>query len=198
MPITPPNLTEIPDEFLLERARHGDERAFLVLFGRHRDVIFRLAYRLTDAEAAEDITQECCLGLLTSSSRFDPSRGSLRTYLYAVVRNLARKRYWMHHSDVELDDAAVEPAVADEPEPVRLLLHREVSLIVQEAVASLPLPQREAFVLFQYEELRLEEIATILDIEVGTVKSRLHRARVRLRKTLTPYFTRSNSDVPSR
>ncbi len=60
--------------------------------------------------------------------------------------------------------------------------------MIQQAISTLPLSQREALILFQYEELPLEEIAAILDIDIGAVKSRLHRARARLRRILTPYF----------
>jgi RNA polymerase sigma-70 factor, ECF subfamily len=62
--------------------------------------------------------------------------------------------------------------------------------VIQQAISTLPLPQREALILFQYEELSLEEVAAILSIEIGAVKSRLHRARARLKRILTPYFER--------
>ena len=74
-----------------------------------------------------------------------------------------------------------------------MFLAQEKSQMIQQAISSLPLQQREALILFQYEELPLEEIAAILDIEVGAVKSRLHRARMRLRRILTPYFQGSNT-----
>ena len=175
---------EQTDDALLELARRGSERAFMVLFGRHRDVVFRLAWRLTNSEsAAEDIAQECFLGLLNRPGLFDPGKGTLRTYLYAAVRNLARRHYWLHEGESDLDDDA-----AEEPTAVQFLLEKEMSELVCEAVAALPPPQREALILFQYEELPLEQIASILGIDAGAVKSRLHRARERLRKALSPHF----------
>jgi RNA polymerase sigma-70 factor (ECF subfamily) len=191
------SMPEDTDEHLLYRARQGNEHCFLVLFERHRDIVFRLAYRLTNEHAAEDITQDCFLGLLGGASHFDPAKGSLRTYLYGTVRNLARKHYWLHQGDVELDDGRDDPLFAAEPVAVRLLLQRETSEHIRQAVAALPLAQREALVLFQYEDLSLDEIANILAVDVGTVKSRLHRARKRLRKTLTPYFERSIIHEPT-
>jgi RNA polymerase sigma-70 factor (ECF subfamily) len=185
------SMPEDTDEHLLYQARQGNEDCFLVLFERHRDIVFRLAYRLTDEHAAEDITQDCFLGLLGQANHFDPAKGSLRTYLYGAVRNLARKHYWLRHGDVELDDVSDDPLFAAEPVAARLLLQQETSELIRQAVAALPLAQREALVLFQYEELSLDEVANILAVDVGTVKSRLHRARERLRKTLTPYFERS-------
>jgi RNA polymerase sigma-70 factor (ECF subfamily) len=191
-------MPEDTDEHLLHRARQGDERSFLLLFERYRDVVFRLAYRLTNDHAAEDITQDCFLSLLSGVGRFDPTKGSLRTYLYAAVRNLARKHYWLHQGDVELDDSSDAPLFAAEPVAALLLLQQETSELIRQAVVALPLAQREAFVLFQYEELSLDEIASILAVDVGTVKSRLHRARKRLRKILIPYFERSIIHEPSR
>jgi RNA polymerase sigma-70 factor, ECF subfamily len=185
------SMPEDTDEHLLCHARQGNEDCFLVLFERYRDMVFRFAYRLTDEHAAEDITQDCFVALVGGANHFDPAKGSLRTYLYGAVRNLARKHYWLHQGDVELDDVSEDSLFAAEPVAVRLLLQQETSELIRQAVAALPLAQREALVLFQYEELSLDEIATILAIDVGTVKSRLYRARQRLRTTLTPYFERS-------
>jgi RNA polymerase sigma-70 factor (ECF subfamily) len=184
------------DEALLKLARQGDEIAFMILFDRHRDVIFRLAARLANSEtAAEDITQDCFLTLLNSRNGFDPVKGPLRTYLYAVVRNLARKHYWLHQSEVDLDEDA-QPEVT--PAAARMVLSQETSRLVQEAISALPAPQREALILFQYEELPLDQIACILGIEIGAVKSRLRRARERLRSTLSLTFQGSVTNEPVR
>lgn len=182
-------MPEPTDEALLALAGET-ETAFLLLFERHREVIFRVALRLTNSfAAAEDITQECFLGLLDTPRRFDPAKGPLRTYLYGAVRNLARKHHGLLDGDVELEDAEID----DGAELPRVFLQQEQSQVIQQAISDLPLPQREALVLFQYEELALEEIAAILGIEVGAVKSRLHRARARLKRILTPYFQGSNA-----
>src|SRR5229473_1417917 len=130
-------MPEDADEHLLQRAQQGDERCFLLLFERHRDVVFRLAYRLTNDQAAEDITQDCFLSLLSSVGRFDPLKGSLRTYFYAAMRNLARKYYWLHQGDVELDDWSDDPPFAAEPVAARLLLQQETSELIRQAVAAL-------------------------------------------------------------
>jgi RNA polymerase sigma factor (sigma-70 family) len=169
----------------------------LVLFERYGDMVFRLAYRLTDEHVAQDIAQDCFLALVGGANHFDSAKGSLRTYLYGAVRNLARKHYWLHQGDVELDDLSEDSLFAVEPVAVRLILQQEASELIRQAVAALPLAQREALVLFQYEELSLDEIAAILAIDVGTVKSRLHRARQRLRATLTPYFERNITHEPT-
>jgi RNA polymerase sigma-70 factor, ECF subfamily len=187
-------MPEQTDETLLVLARRN-ETAFLLLFERHQAAIFRVACRLTNSvDAAEDITQECFLSLLSGPQRFDPTKGSLRTYLYAAARNLARKYYWLRNAELDLDYCLDDAGTDEAHEPASLLLQEELSQLVQRAIFSLPLPQREALILFQYEELPLEEIATVLGIEVGAVKSRLHRARSRLKRILTPYSSKERVD----
>ena len=83
------------DERLLKRASRGDEAAFLLLYERHRDAVYRFAYRMLGRAAlAEDVTHDCFLSLIKQPARFDPSRAvRLRTYLYAAARNLAMKHF---------------------------------------------------------------------------------------------------------
>lgn len=177
-------MPEPTDEALLDLAGRS-ETAFLLLFERHREVVFRVACRLTNSvAAAEDITQECFLGLLDAPERFDIAKGSLRTYLYGAVRNHARKYHGFRDGEVDLEDMEI----GDPVELSQAFLEQEQSEVIRRAISSLPLPQREALILFQYEELPLEEVAAILRIEVGAVKSRLHRARARLKRILAPYF----------
>jgi RNA polymerase sigma-70 factor (ECF subfamily) len=181
-------MQEQTDGVLLTLAAR-DETAFMLLFERHREVVFRVAYRLTNSTAAaEDITQECFLSLLNAAGRYDPAKGSLRTYLYGAVRNLARKYHGLREGETDLEDTEI-----DEAEPATIFLQQEQSQLIRQAISALPLPQREALILFQYEELPLEEIAAVLAIDIGAVKSRLHRARARLKRILTPYFEGSNA-----
>jgi RNA polymerase sigma factor (sigma-70 family) len=113
----------------------------MLLFDRHREVIFRVAYRLTNsAAAAEDITQECFLGLLDAPGRFDPGKGSLRTYLYGAARNHARRYYGLRDGDVDLEDTEVDEAA----EVSQMFLQQEQSQVIRQAISTLPLQQREA------------------------------------------------------
>jgi len=177
------------DERLLKSAGRGDEAAFRVLYQRHRDAVFRFAYRFTGSiAAAEDVTHDCFLSLLKSPERFDPSRAQLRTYLYAAARNLSFKHLRPTSAEVTLEELTVEPSGPETEQPLRQLLKEELSAEVQKAVASLPPLQREALVLFEYEELSLAEIALVTGTETGVVKSRLHRARGKLRQLLAPYL----------
>lgn len=180
------------DERLLKDASRGDEAAFLVLYQRHRDAVFRFAYRLTGSTvAAEDVTHDCFLSLIRAPTRFDPSRAELRTYLFAAARNLSFKHLRPRDEQLALDELTFEPCGPEAEQPLRQLLKEELSAEVQKAVASLPQLQREALVLFEYEELSLAEIALVTGTETGVVKSRLHRARTKLRLLLAPYLQES-------
>jgi RNA polymerase sigma-70 factor (ECF subfamily) len=166
---------------LLEAARQGDESSFLALYRRYRTPLFRFAWRLTGSVAtAEDVLQECFLALI-EGARFDMDRGSLRAYLFGMARNLALKRIRL----AERESEELEDAVAD-LDPLEDLLSAERSGVVARAVLALPPFQREALILFEYEELSLEEIAQVGGIEAGAVKARLHRARETLRRQLAP------------
>lgn len=155
------------------------DEEFRAAFDQHKDAIYRFAWRMTGNDAADDIAQDVFLVLWRQPDRFDPARGSLRAYLLGVARNLTRKRWRDAHRWEELDE---ERFVAQPVDVER----RETAQIVAEAIRALPPLQREALVLAEYEQLSLEDIARIADAEVGTVKSRLHRARENLRRMLAP------------
>lgn len=179
------------DFILLAQAKRGDEAAFRVLYERHRLAVYRFALRLLGEQgAAEDVTHDCFLSLIKQPGRFDVERGSaLRTYLYGVVRNLAMKRFRQHNSETALEDLTDEPRARNrESEPLNRMLDEELSSLVQAAVGRLPPLQREALVLFEFEEASLAEIAEIVGADVGAVKARLWRARQTLRALLAPYL----------
>ena len=177
------------DELLLQRAESGDQAAFVDLYERHRNAVFGFAYRLLGSvEVAEDVTHDCFLSLIKRPGDFDPSRGGLRTYLYAAARNLSLKFFRSSGREGSLEELASEPFLPIREQPLHRLLDEELSEKVKEAVMSLPPLQREALVLFEYEGLALSEIAAVVGSDVGAVKARLHRARERLRTTLLPYL----------
>lgn len=177
------------DERLLEEAAQGKTTAFQVLYERYRDPIFRFAYRmLGSVEAAEDVVHDCFLGLIKEPGRFDSGKASLRTYLYAAARNQAAKRYQAFGRESAIDDLTSEPRMGDHHEPMRKVLDDELAGEVQRAIASLPPLQREALVLFEYEDLSLAEVGAIVGADANTVKARLFRAREKLRARLDRYF----------
>jgi RNA polymerase sigma-70 factor (ECF subfamily) len=185
------------DEKLLHRASRGDETAFLALYERHRETVFRFAYRMLGSAAlAEEVTHDCFLSLMRRPEGFDASRAALRTYLYAAVRNLAAKHFRRHGGETPVDELDDEPPAAEREGPLRRLLDEELSEEVRRAVAALPPLQREVVVLVEYEDLTLAEVAEVVGADANAVKSRLHRARQRLRRTLAPYL-KSADDVRS-
>ncbi|HEY9401972.1 MAG TPA: sigma-70 family RNA polymerase sigma factor [Pyrinomonadaceae bacterium] len=180
------------DESLLARARAGDEDAFLSIYTRHRAGLYRFACRLLgDATAAEDVTHDCFLSLLKHPERFDATRGAtLKTYLFAAVRNLSLKQFRRAAHETLLDEAAHEQSAPAAEQPLSRMLEAELSAAVRLAVESLPALQREVLILFEFENLSLQEIAVVVEAEVNTVKSRLARARAGVRRALAPQLER--------
>ena len=150
-------------------------------FDEHHQAVYSFACRLTGRpDVAEDITQECFLAFVRAPERYDPSRGNVKVYLFSIARNLALKQYRDYRAEQPVEDA--EDLLTFDPRG-----SLDVSAAVAAAVASLPQLQQEALILFEYEGVTLEEIAQIVCADVGTVKSRLHRARERLRRILKMY-----------
>jgi RNA polymerase sigma-70 factor, ECF subfamily len=171
------------DEDLLRATGDGDEEAFLEIYRRHRDRVFRFAYRMTgSADAARDVTHACFTSLLESPARYDARRAGLGTYLCTAARNQSLRRasrQWR-----ERGGAAVDTWTAPGPSPLESVLRAEKARLVSQALARLAPLHREVLILAEYEELGLAEIARIVGAEVGAVKVRLHRARRRLRRAL--------------
>lgn len=180
---------EATDERLLERTRCGDSAAFQQIYERHRETTFRFAcLMLGSSEHAEDVTHDCFLSLIRNPGRFDASKASLRTYLYAAARNLVSKRLRHAGKESPSNESTTQESPLCSDQPLLNLLDRELAEKVREALAQLPQPQREAIVLFEYEDQSLADIAAITGTEIGTVKWRLHQARGKLRHELAPYL----------
>jgi RNA polymerase sigma-70 factor (ECF subfamily) len=168
---------------LFQAARRGRETAFLQLFDEHHLPLFRFAYRLTGSVPdAEDVVQECFLELLRPGCSYDAGRTSLRTYLFGVVRNQVLKR---RRKNALAGENGWDPRAAGSPESH--VLHTELEGVVARAVMELPDTQREVLILAHYEQMALAEIARVMDLDVGAVKSRLQRARAQLKETLAAY-----------
>ena len=181
------------DELLLAKAGAGDPAAFMELYERHRDPVFRFAYRLSGSvEGAEDITHDCFLSLIKKPANFQPGRASLRTYLMSAARNLWLKQLRTSTREFAVDELDQDRLVSFDREPLDRVLDDELSRKVQQAVANLPPLQKEALVLFEYEGMALSEIAAMIGTDVGAIKSRIHRARERLRSVLGPYLERNS------
>lgn len=167
------------DEDLFRQLVLGDEEAFTVLYRRWQGPIFRFGLRMSGSPAvAEDVTQEVFMALVTGGGRYDPERGSLPSYLFGVARNQVRRRFEKERPYVAMPEGDKEPVVTEDL--VEDLARSERVGRVREAVLALPPHYREVVVLFDLQLLSYQETADALGCAVGTVRSRLHRARALL------------------
>ena len=175
------------DEDLLGAARGGDEAAFTALYRRRQGAVYRFALHMSGHVAiSEDVTQEVFLALLEGGGRFDPSRGSLLSFLFGIARNLVLRR--VEKKPIEdADEVATDEDVLDD------LTRRETIEAVRSAVLSLPTQYREAVVLCDLENASYEDAAAALACPVGTVRSRLSRGRAMLAQKLAAKSVRSMS-----
>src|SRR5262245_52691666 len=179
------------DETLLRRTIAGDEEAFTALYRRLRGPIYRFARQMSGSSSvAEDVTQDVFLILLRKAELYDPQRGALSTYLLQVTRNEILRRldrdrsYVALAADAQEEDAPTDESLIVTSNPLGALMRTEEIESVRQAVLALPLHYREVVVLCELEELNYTEAAGLLGCAVGTVRSRLHRARALLKQRL--------------
>lgn len=189
------NSTPEPDENLVVALRSGKEEAFVALYGRRRGAIYRFSLHMTgSAPLAEDITQEVFLTLIRDRCGYDPQRGTLAGYLFGiarklVLRHLSRNRAW----GAEAEDRKALANLGACADPMVDLMRQEGIEELRRAVLALPKRYREVVVLCDLEEVDYLEAARLLDCPIGTVRSRLHRARALLLEKL-----RHRIEPPSR
>ena len=168
----------------------GDEEALVVLYRRRQGGIFRFAYQMSGSAAlAEDVTQEVFLFLMRDGRLFDPTRGALNSFLLGVTRNYVLRRLRGEQLLTSLSDESdtdVMDEQMDESSPLDDLTRAESIESVRKAVLSLPERYREVVVLCELQEMSYGEAAEVLNCAIGTVRSRLHRARAMLLNKLRP------------
>lgn len=174
-----------------------DERAFNALVARFQDRVYNLIRRLLgNPEEARDVTQEVFVSVF---EKVDSYRGdaSIATWIYRIATNHAKNRikYLSRRKDRQresLESLAVPPTssrlAAEVPRPDQALLRERVSRLVDAALGELDEEQRIVLVLRDVEGQSYEDIAEITGLQLGTVKSRLHRGRQRLKEALAPYI----------
>jgi RNA polymerase sigma-70 factor, ECF subfamily len=177
---------------LIQRCAAGEESAYAELLAEHQRMVMQLAVHLLgDRDEALDLSQEVFLRVFRTIHRFR-GQSSLKTWIYRIAVNQARNRhrFWRrrHRADQVSLDAHIAahgelPGVA-ESRPDRVLARKELAGRLQHALDGLPFDQRTAIVLREIDGLSYEEIAYSLGVAIGTVKSRLTRARLALRAEL--------------
>jgi RNA polymerase sigma-70 factor, ECF subfamily len=179
--------TTLSDDELLRLMRAGDERAFLLLYQGRGGAIYRFALRMTGSEAiAEDVTQDVFMSLINDMARFDAARGSLTSYLFGIARNQVLRRIEKDRFITPIVDDQAEANLVSSSDPLSDLTRRETIEAVRQAVLALPVHYREVVVLCDLHEMSYAEAAEALGCALGTVRSRLHRARALLVEKLRP------------
>ena len=177
--MTGPTPVELSDPDLVRRFQGGEERAFDLLMARHERRVYNLAYRmLGNPDDARDATQDAFLSCFRHLAQF---RGdsAFSTWLHRIALNACYDVLRRRRDTTSLDDRRVEPSpVADHAD------RAAVGADVQRALMAVPPDFRAVLVMHELQDLPLEEIATALDVPVGTVKSRLYRGRVALGRIL--------------
>jgi RNA polymerase sigma-70 factor (ECF subfamily) len=178
----------ISDRDLVDQVRYGDLEAFDELYRRFSDMVFNLALRMAgERDVAEDLTQEIFLRVYRHLAGFQ-GRSSVRTWVYRVAVNACRSglaRQGRRAAFVQTVDAELLARVpTGEAGPESVAAHAERRRRLETALATLPLTFRSAVVLRDIEGLSYDEIAEILGVRLGTVRSRIARGRSRLRGLL--------------
>lgn len=164
----------------LEPARFGE------IFDRHGEPLLRFLVRRVGADVGEGLLAECFRVAFERRGSFDPAAASARPWLFGIASNLLLKHRRSEARRLRatarlLQEQSEEPPF--EAAAVAAVDRKDLWPRVADAVAALPEHEREALLLFAWEDLGYQEIAAILEIEIGTVRSRIHRARKRLRAT---------------
>jgi RNA polymerase sigma-70 factor, ECF subfamily len=200
-PVTP------TDQDLLRQMKAGDEPAFTLLYRRRQGGVFRFAYQMSGSrELAEDVTQEVFMTLIREADRYDEARGGVVAYLYGIARNQVLRRFERERQLVPIEDAlesefSAGVAIGDSDglastvDPLRNLTRGETIEAVRSAILALPAHYREVVVLCELEEMSYADAAAVIGCALGTVRSRLHRARALLTERLRSDVERSQSST---
>jgi len=180
-----------PDTALVGRCLKGDEAAWEGLVRLHTRRVYAICYRFTGgADSANDLTQEVFLRVFRSLSSYSPESGTFRVWLTRLTRNLLIDHYRKTRKEKVVDSIEdrlpqLEASAAGDARADSRLASREASELLQVALEKLSPDLREAVILRDLEELEYREIADVLNVPEGTVKSRISRGRAELARVLT-------------
>jgi len=190
------DLSQSSDQELISRARAGRENAYRELLSRYQRPVFSLVYRMVrDRELAEEISQEAFVRAFEQLHRYDPHY-RFSSWIFKIAHNLvidhSRKKRIdtvsldgsMHATTVAEAESTRISLLSTDPLPDQLLEAKELGATIERAIANLRSEYRSAVVLRHVEDRSYEEIAAIMDLPLGTIKTYLHRARAELRESL--------------
>ena len=181
MPSDPSSL-DLPDRDLLARAAAGEPDAFGHVYHAYHHIVLRFGLAMTGSlEAAEDIRQDVFVALFRDLSRYDPARASFTTYLYGIVRNMSRAQVRRERRFIPLELESLGASDRIDETPFDTIDGAQSAARARAALRRLPSTDRTLVVLCDLRGLRYAEAARIVNLSVPAVRSRLHRARRRLR-----------------
>lgn len=197
---------------IVAELKAGSEEAYAWLIAHYQPPVYSLVYRiLNDPADAADTTQEVFLKVFRGMRHFNAA-SSLKTWIYRIAVHEAsnRRRWWFRHKSRETSMERVEPGLLHEPgvtlkeslvdatqSPFDDFAQGELRERVERELRQVPEPYRTTLILRDIEELSYEEIAEVMEVSLGTVKSRLTRGRDSLRKRLEKYLPEVSSDLSS-
>ena len=195
---------------IVAELKAGSEAAYAWLIGEFQQPVYGLVYRIVNDPAdAADTTQDIFLKVFRGMRQFHGG-SSLKTWIYRIALHEAanRRRWWFRHKARETSiepaesemsiggEAAIQTALTDRAEsPFDNVAHREVQRRVEQELRQISEPYRTTLILRDLEDMSYEEIAEVLEISLGTVKSRLTRGREALRQRLTPYVREVGNEL---
>ena len=181
------DIRDLADEEVMQLVQRGDPQAFELLYDRHGGAAYSLAYRIVGKQAAaEDVVQEALLSIWRSRRRYDPTRGSVRTWILGIVHNRAidgLRRSSVHDRRRETLDVVEERFEASERTDVEVA-RREEARSVRGALETLPTEQRQTIELAYFGGFTQNQIAELMDEPVGTVKGRMRLGLDKMRREL--------------
>jgi RNA polymerase sigma-70 factor (ECF subfamily) len=179
-------MDKVDEAALLMRASRGDEAAFGELYARYQRQIFHYAARMCGMAAGDDVVQETFLAVLRQGGRFDPAKGTVAAYLFGIARHHVIKR--LDRQGLTLSEPVelvAADAVAPQDTPLETMARARMIGVVRQAVESLPPAYREVVALCDLQEMDYATVAHVIQCPIGTVRSRLHRARGLLLRKLS-------------
>jgi RNA polymerase sigma-70 factor (ECF subfamily) len=189
------------DETLLSRIAGGDVESLSVLFHRRQQSVYRFALHLTGSPSlADDVTQDVFVAVIRDAARFEAGRAAVSAWLCGIARNFVRRRLSVDRGAASIDAAEeLEAALpASNSDPLGDLTSAEAVDALWKAVLTLPFRYREVIVLCDLQELSYVDAAAALDCPIGTVRSRLSRARALLTAKMLAEQRRREDSLPRR